>query len=428
MGRRPEERLTLDGLLEQVKHQGSTYPLGFGWTPEKTEPIGTDFVAFTHAAYRANGPVFAVIQARLAVFTEARFKFRDLRSGTVFGSPALSLLENPWPSGTTGDLLARMEQDASLAGNCYVVRSFAKGREILRRLRPDWVEVVTEGEPEDPTATVKGIIYYPGGRHMGHPGVTFLPGTFAHFAPIPDPLANWRGMSWLTPILREIDADQKMTRYKDRYLDNSATPNFAVSLKESVSADAFDRFRRAFSESTEGADNAGRTLFLGGGADITPLGADLKGLDFRSVQGAGETRIAAAANVPAIIAGFSEGLDAATYSNFGQARRKFGDSFLRPQWRNAAASLAPLISVPSGAELWYDASDVSFLQEDERDAAEISEQQARTITQYVREGFTAASAVAAVQNANLSLLEHTGLVSVQLQTPGSDPTSQGGAA
>jgi hypothetical protein len=31
----------------------------------------------------------------------------------------------------------------------------------------------------------------------------------AHWSPIPDPLANFRGMSWLTPVLREIDADQR---------------------------------------------------------------------------------------------------------------------------------------------------------------------------------------------------------------------------
>jgi hypothetical protein len=38
----------------------------------------------------------------------------------------------------------------------------------------------------------------------------------AHFAPIIDPLADFRGMSWLTPILREIQADQAMTRHQRR--------------------------------------------------------------------------------------------------------------------------------------------------------------------------------------------------------------------
>jgi phage portal protein BeeE len=55
-------------------------------------------------------------------------------------------------------------------------------------------------------------------------------------------------------------------------------------------------------------------------------------------QGAGETRIAAAAGVPPVIVGLSEGLQAATYSNYSQARRRFADGTMRPLWRNAAVA------------------------------------------------------------------------------------------
>ncbi len=40
-----------------------------------------------------------------------------------------------------------------------------------------------------------------------------------------------------------------------------------------------------------------------------------------------------------------------------------------------------------------------------------------TITKYVREGFTAESAIAAVRAQDISLLKHSGLTSVQLQPP-----------
>jgi hypothetical protein len=60
-----------------------------------------------------------------------------------------------------------------------------------------------------------------------------------------------------------------------------------------------------------------------------------------------------------------------------------------------------------------------FLQEDRKDAAEIHQIRANTIATYVKEGFTAASAVDAVVSEDETLLKHTGLVSVQLQEPGS---------
>jgi hypothetical protein len=84
--------------------------------------------------------------------------------------------------------------------------------------------------------------------------------------------------------------------------------------------------------------------------------------------------------------------------------------------------MATIIDVPSDSRLWYDDRDIPFLQEDEKDDAEIQQvaggddPDARG-----REGFTWESAVAAVTNDDMTMLEHTGLFSVQLQTPGSDP-------
>jgi HK97 family phage prohead protease len=61
------------------------------------------------------------------------------------------------------------------------------------------------------------------------------------------------------------------------------------------------------------------------------------------------------------------------------------------------------------------------LQEDEKDEAEIQQVQAATITTLVRDGFTADSAIKAVTNGDMNLLQHTGMVSVQLQVPGAQP-------
>jgi hypothetical protein len=161
---------------------------------------------------------------------------------------------------------------------------------------------------------------------------------------------------------------------------------------------------------------------------VKVVGTNLRDLDLKSVQGAGETRICAAARVPPIIAGFSEGLESATYSNYASARRAFADLTMRPLWRGVAGALGSIVDVPPDAELWFDDRDIPFLQEDLKDAAEIQQMEAATIAQYVREGFTPESAIAAVQNHDNSLLVHTGLVSVQLQTPGGQLTLPNGSS
>ncbi len=64
----------------------------------------------------------------------------------------------------------------------------------------------------------------------------------AHFAPFPDPAARWRGMSWLTPIIREVMGDQAATTHKLKFFEQGATPNMVVSLDKDIKQEAFERW------------------------------------------------------------------------------------------------------------------------------------------------------------------------------------------
>ncbi len=85
---------------------------------------------------------------------------------------------------------------------------------------------------------------------------------------------------------------------------------------------------------------------------------------------------------------------------------------------NAAGSLAPLVQVPAGAELAVDPRDVAFLAEDQKDAAEIVKIKASTMGNLIINGYDPDSVTNAVNSGDLAQLKHTGLVSVQLQEPG----------
>lgn len=311
--------LSLDEWANYFSFNGLSYGL-MGQTSlgGKEEAIGEHFQGYVGQAYKQNGIVFACMLVRLLLFSEARFQFRRRRSGRpgeLFGTDALSVLETPWPGATTGDLLTRAIQDADLAGNFYAAR---RGDRI-QRLRPDWTTIVigSQSDPEvapgDLDAEVIGYVYQPGGAGSGRPAVPLMREQVCHFAPIPDPTASFRGMSWLSPIVTEIVADKAATTHKLKYFEQGATANLVVSLDAQIKQDAFDRWIAAFEKQHKGAANAYRTLYLGAGADAKVIGSDMKQVDFKATTGAGETRIAAAAGVPPVIVGLSEGLDAATY-------------------------------------------------------------------------------------------------------------------
>lgn len=408
---RQERSDLLDGLLA-----GSLFgsPVTT-WGNTPVEKIDGTFAGLAAGAFKSSGVVFAVMLARHLLFTEVRFQWQEVkhgRPGRLFGSDELSVLEEPWRNGTTGSLLARMEQDVSLAGNFFGVRT----QNSIRRLKPTHVSIVVgslSGDPHDLDSQPKGYVYQPPGKKP----ITLAVDDVCHYAPIPDPTSSYRGMSWLTPVVREIQADVGATKHKEKFFQNAATPNMAVSLDKAVTKEQFTDFVKVMREQHEGADNAYKTLYLAGGADVTVVGADMKQLDFKATQGAGETRICAAGGVPPVIVGLSEGLASATYSNYGMARRLFGDHWARPQWRQAAAALQSILRPPAGARLWYDDSDVAFLQEDRADDAEIAQKQATTIETLIRAGYQPATVVDAVMTGDWTLLEHTGLYSVQLVPP-----------
>jgi phage portal protein BeeE len=395
------------------------------------------------AALRACPPAFAAQMVRALVLSQARFTFRSRREGASakrkFGNRELLMLERPWANATTGELIARMEWSAGLAGNAYVLRQHDR----LRVLRPDWVAIVygSHQEPEDAAyaldGEVIGYVYANGGLNVSggnvssvyHRPQTLMPDEVAHWSPLPDPEGSGIGMSWITPAVRDMQTDSAATDHKIQFFRRGATPNLVVKGIPATTQTQFDELVAMMESRHAGVANAYRTLYLAAGADATVVGSNFKDMDLKNIQGGSETRVSFLSRVPAAVLGISEGLGGSSLNagNFGMARRIFADTWVYPSLQDLAASVAPIVRVPSDAELWFDTADMPILREDGKDAAEIEDIKATTITKYVREGFTAESAIAAVRAQDISLLRHSGLTSVQLWKPGMGPDKPGAA-
>ena len=78
-------------------------------------------------AAKPSDPLFRLRIGRWGMANE------DLAGLICLRDPRLRVLEEPWPGGTSGELLARMEQDVSWAGNAYI---WDAGDRLVR-WRPD---------------------------------------------------------------------------------------------------------------------------------------------------------------------------------------------------------------------------------------------------------------------------------------------------
>lgn len=383
------------------------------------ELVAPTYESYATAAVMSNATVYALVQARMQLFAQAELKFQVLSTQRVFGTTALSLLERPWPNGTSSDLLARMELHNSVAGNAFVRRL----PDRLEVLRPDWVEIVRALVRTPDGAIfedVLGYMYYEGGMAGSVEPVMLPVDEVAHWSPMPDPVARWRGMSWLTPVLREINADASMTQHKQRFFEQAATPNMMIRYQQKLTQDAFDAVKARWQARYAGPNNAGGTVILDNGADLTVVGQSFEQMQFATTQAAGETRIAQAAGVPPVVAGLQSGLDASTYSNYAQAMRLFAFQ-TEARWQSAVAALAKFVTVPPGTRLWYSTQNISAMQDAETERATAAKTFAEAASTFITAGYEPQTVVDALLAGDMGLLKHTGLVSVQLQTPGSEP-------
>jgi Phage portal protein len=273
------------------------------------EAILPQVAGWAQQANASDSPVFAAELVRMMLLSEAQFQFQAKDDKHLYGNTTLSVLEHPWPGGTSGELIARMEQDAGLAGNSYTWN--VPDEDLYVRLRPDWTVIVSELVPV-PNGTNKpgyyrkkiGLWWEPPKSVLDQGKGFFIPiEEIAHWAPIPDPQANFRGMSWLTPVYRDINADSGMVQHKIKYLENSATPNITIRYPQKLSPASIDAVRERMTARYGGTANAYKTLVLDQGADLTLVGDGLAKMDFANVAQAGVERILAAAGVPPLLVG-----------------------------------------------------------------------------------------------------------------------------
>ncbi len=410
--------------------EGNQYWVQQTYKPSNKEPIPTDFAGYAARGMQGNGPLFTLIDKRQKLFSQVKFAFRRFATGEMFTTDALAPLERPWPNGTTGELMIRMEQDSTLAGNFYAVEPSSGG---IRRVRPDFMTILlgsdddaqTDEEMNEAETEILGYIYKPGGRWSRAKPTFYLPEEVIHYSPIPDPLAIFRGMSWITPVLREIEGDQAATDHKLNFFRNGATPNMVVRFDPNIvkTPDDAKLFMEVMNASHSGVANAYKTMYLSAAADVKVVGSDLKQLDFKITQGAGESRLAAASGVPPSISGFSEGMQGSTLNegNYGAQKQVFSDLTMESLWGIAAQSLAQLVVVPSGAELVADKRNVPFLAEDKKIAAETFALKMQALNAGLMSGYDSDALIEAVDTLDVRKLlgAHNGLPSVQQQSSAS---------
>lgn len=392
---------------------------------DNTERTLTSFETYVSEGYAGNGVVFAAVLARMMLFSEARYAWLNRDTEQLTGGGDLDVLRFPEPGMTGRMMRARRILDVDTAGDSFLYRA---GRDRLVRWRPDWVGIVRA--PDEPRPL--SYIHVEGGLLSGGRMTVGFPNEVSHFAPVPAGNKYLRGMSWLMPVAREVDADLSMTKHRGKFFDNAATPALVIMTTAQLETDQRRLLEERLKERYEGTGNAYRTMILEGGGDVKPVGNTFEQIAFSTTQAAGENRIVIASGVPAVVLGIKEGLQSATYSNYQQAMRRFADLTMRPLWGGDAESLDPIVTAPPESSLWYDVRHVAALQQDRKDDAETMRLQALAAAALIRVGYVPDEVMPNVIAGTLEKIGHTGGIPVTLYPDGeaddASPNGQSGSA
>jgi len=418
-----ESRYTVDEYLTMA-FNGNNYIVGASGS--KPDDVDTGFVSYVQRVHDRHGVVAAAVVTRALLLSQVRFKWRR-PDGSLYGNRDLAPLERPG-SYTRPDFLSRLEHDVSYSGTALVGR---RGGELFR-LAPhkttyilgsdsdlDW-----QGDTLIPPFDTKvvGLSYNPGTSHGVQGNIeTFFPGEFAVWAPNPDPVYFWRGTSWISSVMREILLDGQVTDHESKFFEKAATPGLVFMMDPSRTPDEIKAYQEVVDRKFAGNQNSYNNMFLGGATDVKVVGSALNDLGLGELQGTFENRVAVRSRIPAVVLGTKEALSGSSLNagNYSAARRMLADGWFTPTVDGLCAALEPLVSVPSdGSELGFDPSRCLFLQEDQLDAAQITQTNSIAMRQLVEAGFEPVSVIAAVTTGDMTKLVHTGNVSVQLQPPG----------
>jgi hypothetical protein len=228
-------------------------------------------------------------------------------------------------------------------------------------------------------------------------------GECVHWAPVPDPAADFRGMSPLTPIYRDIAGDDSMTQYKIKYLSNAASPNLLIKYAQKLQPSTVDSIRERMTARYAGADNAFKTLVLDQGADATVIGNSLSQMDFSGVSAVGTERILAACEVPGVLVGLEPLRGAGR--GYQESMQKFANLFARPAWRSVCGALSQIVDVPAGNRLWFDTSDIAALADGELERGQAALVRAQALLALHQAGYDPMSAIGAVDSMDLTQLK-----------------------
>lgn len=197
----------------------------------------------------------------------------------VESHPLLDLLDRPNEETTKSDALYIVQSHKKLAGDSFWLK-VRTGKQVtaLRSLAPDKIKLILrDPSPGDPTI----IESYEYRETIDNKQVkeTYQPKDIIHIKK-PNPNNLFRGIGSVEALAETIDVDNLTNLTTKNFFKKGAITNFVLSTEQKVNDDQIKRIQAEMKQMYGGAQNAYRTLILGGGIKPEKLTFSNKDMEF----------------------------------------------------------------------------------------------------------------------------------------------------
>jgi HK97 family phage portal protein len=278
----------------------------------------TDYASLAKEGFNQNSVVFSCIKeiasASAGVPWSLFRQFPDGKRQEVSQHPLLDLISRPNPLQGKFELIESMVSHLYLSGNGYMefvgptdrVFSSPELPKELYVLRPDRIKVIP-----DPIHYVGGYEYTVSGRK-----VEFHRDRILHLK-LFNPLDDWYGLSPVQVAALAIDKLNAGDKWNASLLQNAAVPSGALTCKQRLTDEQFDRLKSEMRRQVQGVSNAREPLLLEQDLEWKELGISPKDMDWIEGLKMSALQVAQVFNVPPELVG----LGPATYQNRKEARK-----------------------------------------------------------------------------------------------------------
>jgi HK97 family phage portal protein len=320
------------------------------WLRSVVWTISRSFLALAKEGYANNSIVYACLRLLSQSVPEAPLLAYQMGAGEVkdplpFAHPLAALIRAPNPLMTEYEMIELITLHLGIVGRSHWWKQRdAAGRvAALWPLRPDRVGPRYGGGVEDAAIARDARLSVLGGWTYIPPGAgeaQFIPLDDMLSFNFPDPAGETggivEGLGWVQVLAREIETDNEATTFVGALLKNNAMPGAVLQTKQpNLSKDAADRIKRIFGGQFGGVQR-GMTAVLDAETTYTAAGFNLQQLEFPDLRNIAESRIAAAAGVPAVLVGLKVGIDAGIKATITEQRQYFSETTLANYWRRLA--------------------------------------------------------------------------------------------